>query len=107
MSHSYCINDEGPAPLASAKQETAKGAMWGRVAHAPTSPPLAAFGLLMLIYCPSSTSVSAQVHKCHQKEGPVSIRYTCSPLPAGGSTALALAPPPHPSIPASCLIKHR
>lgn len=32
MSHSYCINDERPAPLASAKQETANAALWGRVA---------------------------------------------------------------------------
>lgn len=100
MSHSYCINDEGPAPLASAKQETAKGALWGRVAHAPPPSPGGIWPLDAYLLSVKYVCVRAGAQMPPERGGGQYTLYVFS-APSGGQHRPGLgtsAPPIHPRI---------
>lgn len=100
MSHSYCINDEGPAPLASAKQETANGALWGRVAHTPSPGaiwPLDAYLLSVKYVC---VRAGAQMPP-ERGGGQCTLALYVFSAPSGGQHRPGLgtaAPPIHPRV---------
>lgn len=105
MSHSYCINDEGPAPLASAH-----GALWGRAAHAlhPPAPPppyplpgsiwpLDAYLLSVTYVCVRAGAQTA----LEREGGQRTLALYVFSAPSGGQHRPGLgtsAPPIHPRV---------
>lgn len=103
MSHSYCINDERPASLASAKQEAANGALWGRVD--PTLSPLPCgiwpFNAYLLSIKYVNVHAGAEMPPEKRGGGQLALALYVFFAPSGGQHRPGLgtsAPPIHPRV---------